>query len=135
MRKIFKSNSNEIKKVIAIQGSFNAIRIGARDVSGFGGIRTAEDHLVVMPAEEYEGGIIISYYTLNEWGNGGNWGFDASYLIKDGVIYELRDTIYKDEEIDWEDGTPINPDKMDHEDDPRDWGSRWHAMGVYLEIF
>ena len=135
MEKIFKATAAEIKKVIELKGSFEAIRIGVRDVTGYGGIRTAEDHLVITPSEEY-GGIIISYYTLNEWGRGSrDWGFDSSFLVKDGVIYELRDTIYMDEEVDWEDGTPINPEQADHGDDPRDWGSRWHAMGAFLEIF
>lgn len=131
MNTIFTSTSEQIKKVMNIKGSFEAIRIGIRNTFGFGGIRTAEDHLVISPLEKSEG-IIISYYTLNECGNGGNWGFDASYLIKDGIIYEIRDTIFIDEEIDWENGTPIDPEKVDSSED---WGSKWHAMACYLEIF
>ena len=134
MKRIFKSTSKEINKVLENQGRFEAIHTG-RNVYGFGGIRTAEDHIVIYKSEEYEG-IIVSYYTLNEYGEGcSEWGFDFSYLVKDGIIYEIKDTIYVDEEIDWEDGTPIDEEKADHSDDPSDWGSLWHAMGVYLEAF
>ena len=135
MKRIFKSSSAEINKVIENQGIFEAIRIGERNVRGFAGIRTAEDHLLIIPSEKY-GGTIIRYYTLNEYGEGSSeWGFDFSYLVKDGIIYEIKDTIYLNEEIDWEDGTPINPEHADHGDNPRDWGSLWHAMGVYIEAF
>jgi hypothetical protein len=85
---------------------------------------------VVFTTEE---GKVISYFTLNEFGEGGNWGFDSRYFINDGLIYEVIEDGIDWNEIDWDNGTPIDPEKADYS--PEDWGSRWHAMGVYLEIF
>jgi hypothetical protein len=123
--RIFSSAREEIKKVMNVSGRFEAIRVGERNVWGFGGIRTAEDHLTVFCNEH---GTFITYHTLNEWGEGGDWGFDSQYLIIDDIMYDVID-----DEIDWDNGVSIDPEKAVYS--PEDWGSRWHAMGVYLEIF
>lgn len=122
-KRIFRSAPEEIKHVIDIQGDFTAKLKEPESISGYGNIHWAIKSLTIFL--DKSGNIYLNYRTENEWGRYYK-PLSSSYIIHpDKGVIEENDNDDPDEY------------ELMHITDPTEerWGSPWHAMAVYEEIF